>query len=124
MKFKGIVKKFTGRGRELGFPTANIEIKDLALKDGLYLGRVWITDAEFNALVFIGANKTFAETDRRAEIYILDFDQYIYAQELAVETIKKIRDVQKFESADELIAQMKKDEKVARKFFAKYNKDD
>jgi riboflavin kinase / FMN adenylyltransferase len=128
MQFKGIVKKFTGRGRELGFPTANIEIGDLDIEDGLYIGLVKIGPStssaiNFKALIFIGANETFDERNRHAETYILDFDQNLYEQEIEVETIKKIRDVKKFKSADELIAQMKKDEQIAREFFLKYNKN-
>jgi riboflavin kinase / FMN adenylyltransferase len=122
MRFKGMVKKFTGRGRDLGFPTANIEINDLDLEDGLYLAKAWIGKEEHKALAFIGMNKTFNETDRRAEIYILDFNEYIYSHELEVETIKKIRDVIKFETPEKLIEQMKKDELIAREFFSKYNK--
>ena len=117
MKFSGIVKKYLGRGKELGFPTANLEAPK-NLPDGLYLG--WAN--ELRALIFIGPNKTFGETKRRAEVYILDFDQDLYGQKLEVETIKKIRDVIKFDSKEALIEQMKIDEEVARGFFGSYNK--
>ena len=116
MKFTGIVQKNSGRGKQLGFPTANI-LAPADLQDGLYLG---LTEGA-PALVFVGANTTFGETDRRAEIYILDFDNDIYGRQIEVETLKKIRDVIKFDSAEALVAQMQEDERVAKEFFANYN---
>jgi len=116
MKFSGIVKKNLGRGKKLGFPTANIEApKDLV--DGLYVGFV----EGKPALIFVGANETFEEADRQAEVYLLDFMGDLYDKKIHVETIKKTREVIKFNSAEELIEQMKQDEQVAREFFANYN---
>jgi riboflavin kinase/FMN adenylyltransferase len=112
MKFKGIVKRYSGRGRQLGFPTANIQApKDLS--DGLYVGLA----NDKPSLIFIGANQTFGETDRRAEIYILDFNDDLYDKLIEIETLKKLRDVIKFETKEELITQMKKDEEDARLYF-------
>lgn len=73
---------------------------------------------ELPALVFIGAAETFGEKDRKAEIYILDFDEDIYGQEVEVEIIKKIRENQKFDSKEALVEQMKEDERLAREYFA------
>jgi riboflavin kinase/FMN adenylyltransferase len=118
MRFKGLVKKHLGRGKKLGFPTANIEApKDC--EDGLYVG--WAVQKP--ALIFIGANETFDEIERRAEVYILDFAGDLYDQEIEVEIIKKLRGVTKFDSAEDLIAQMREDERVARDFFANYNQN-
>ncbi|OGE83535.1 MAG: hypothetical protein A3B10_03435 [Candidatus Doudnabacteria bacterium RIFCSPLOWO2_01_FULL_44_21] len=116
MKFSGIVKKYSGRGKKLGFPTANIEAPK-SLEDGLYVG--W-TDGK-PSLIFVGVNETFNETDRRAEVYILDFDQDLYEKQIQVEILKKIREVRKFDSKGALIEQMKQDEEVAREFFKRYN---
>ncbi len=118
MKFSGIVKKHLGRGKRLGFPTANIEAPQ-ELEDGLYIGLA----NKKPALIFIGANETFEEKDRKAEIYLLDFDRDLYEQEIVVETIKKLRKVIKFDSEQALIKQMKEDELVARDFFKAYNKN-
>ena len=113
MKFSGIVKKHLGRGTILGFPTANIEPpKELA--DGLYVG--W-TDGQ-PSLIFIGVNETFGEIERWAEVYLLNFTGDLYGQEIQVETLKKLREVIKFDSAEELVGQMKKDEEAAREFFS------
>ncbi len=113
MKFSGKVMKNSGRGKKIGFPTANMEApKDL--ENGLFLGLANTKPA----LIFIGANETFDETDRRVEVYILDFDGDLYGQTIEIEVHKKIRDVIKFESKGALIEQMKKDESEARKYFS------
>lgn len=128
MKLSGIVKKNLGRGKLLGFPTANIDLpKNLEIEDGLYVGRVTFANAphltspqrgeEYDALVFVGANETFGESEKKVEVYILDFNQDIYGVEIAIELIKKTRKVIKFNSEQELIEQMKKDEEEAREYF-------
>lgn len=122
----GIVKKNLGRGRKLGFPTANLDYEgDLA--EGVYFGTVKIIPTnpplskrekqrELMALIFIGAPRTFADERKRLEAYILDFDQDLYGQEIEVQIQKKLRDNLKFESEAELIAQMKQDERMAREY--------
>ena len=127
MKFSGIVKRNLGRGSEMGFPTANIEAPQ-DLEDGIYVGLAAVAVDQdvlmtMEALVFIGASKTFGETDRKAEIYILGLDEVLkpeenlYDKEIVVETLKKLRDNKKFGSQEELVVQMKVDELEARKFF-------
>jgi riboflavin kinase/FMN adenylyltransferase len=112
MKFSGVVKKNLGRGTELGFPTANMDAPK-EIDEGIYVGQA----NEKPALIFIGAAETFDETDRKAEVYILDFSGDLYGQILEIELLKKIRGNQKFDSKEELIAQMMQDEKQAREFF-------
>lgn len=114
MKISGIVQKHKGRGKKLGFPTANIEI-DKNVGDGIYIATVG--PMELPTIVFIGAAKTFGEKKRWAEIYILDFDEDIYGQEIEVELIKKIRSNKKFDLQAELVRQMKEDELAAREYF-------
>ena len=115
MKISGVVKKNKGRGRELGFPTANFEIGE-DIEDGIYIATVG--PMELPALLFVGAAETFGEKKRWAEVYILNFHEDISGQELEVELIKKMRENQKFESEADLIEQMKKDEEQAREYFA------
>jgi riboflavin kinase/FMN adenylyltransferase len=128
MKISGVVKKGAGRGKLLGFPTANIDLpKNLEIEDGLYVGFVQSGNPPHptlfspgegrQALIFVGANETFRESDKKAEVYILDFNQDIYGVEIEVELLKKIRGVIKFDSEEKLIEQMKDDEKQARKYF-------
>lgn len=115
-KFWGKVRKHNQRGKKLGFPTANINLtKDIP--EGIYVSRARVDQLVYKSLTFIGTAKTFNETRFHAEIYILDFNKDIYGRLVTVDLIKKIRDNKKFESVKELIIQMKKDEKMARKYF-------
>ena len=116
MKIKGIVKKSLGRGKKLGFPTANIEVSGKFPEEGIHIGTVG--PMELPALIFVGAAKTFDETEKKIEIYILDFDGDIYGEEIEVDLVKKLRDNMKFASTEELVAQMKEDERSAQEFFA------
>ena len=114
--FKGKVKSHLGRGKKLGFPTANIDI-DKEIPEGIYIGFTHIDSQKLPSLIFIGAPKTFEETDKKAESYILDFSEDIYGKLITLEVLKKIRDNKKFVNEKELIEQMKEDEKQAREYF-------
>jgi len=109
----GKVIKGAGRGRDMGFPTANLDIENIEAEEGIWIG---YADKK-PALIFIGAAKTFGETQKRAEVYLLDFDGDLYGQEIAVELIEKIRENNKFDNPGALIEQMKQDEITARKYF-------
>ncbi len=115
-KLWGKVRKLNLRGRKLGFPTANINLTK-NLPEGIYISRIRIGDLSYSSLTFIGVAKTFNEKRFHAETYVLDFDQNIYGKWISVELIKKIRGNKKFNSAEELVEQMKKDEQEARNYF-------
>jgi riboflavin kinase/FMN adenylyltransferase len=116
MKFWGKVRSHNKRGRELGFPTANVNLVK-KIPEGVYLSKTRIDKNIFNSLTFIGKSKTFAETHYKSETYILDFQKDIYHKWITVELLKKIRASKKFSSAKDLIAEIKKDVEVARKYF-------
>lgn len=114
--FRGKVKKGANRGKNLGFPTANIPLhKEIA--EGLYIAEVTLRHQTFPAATFIGGAKTFGEKDYKAESYILDFSKNIYGKWITVKLIKKIHGNIKFSGEKELIEQMKKDEEEVRKYF-------
>jgi len=120
ISIKGAVKTNRQRGRDLGFPTANIDVaSDIA--DGLYLGYTKLLGegekTAWPSLIFVGAAITFGETARFAETYILDFTGELYGREIELELLEKIRDNIKFDSAGEMVAQIIKDEKAARVHF-------
>jgi riboflavin kinase/FMN adenylyltransferase len=115
----GIVQKGHQRGRNLGFPTANVALKQ-KIPSGIYISYTTIDNNSFTSVTFIGEAKTFDEAIYQAETYILDFQQDIYGKEITVTLLQKIRENKKFLSADNLIDQMKKDEVVARDFFKKH----
>ncbi|MES2971774.1 MAG: riboflavin kinase [Patescibacteria group bacterium] len=118
IKLKGKVTPFSGNGRKLGYPTANIEAQT-DLRDGVYFGYANMGDYSNNpALIFIGTPTTVGDTDRRVEAYLLDIpDKDYYGQELGVELKHYHRPNQTFGSVDELVKAMKSDEATAREWF-------
>lgn len=115
--FSGIVKAGNKRGRDLGFPTANVPLSQ-SIPEGIYASKVIIDKKPHHAITFIGAAKTFDETVYQSETYVLDFDEDLYGKEIVISLLKKIRGNMKFSSVKDLIAQMKVDERDARKYFA------
>lgn len=115
-KFWGKVRKHNQRGKTLGFPTANINLTK-KIPEGIYISKTKIDSKIHTSLTFIGTAKTFGETRFHAETYLLDFNKNIYGKWISVKLLKKIRDNEKFNSAQELVKQMKADELEARKYF-------
>jgi len=101
-EIEGVVVRGDGRGRELGFPTANLDVPDglLVPPDGVYAG--WIR--ERRAAVSIGTNPHFDGVERRIEAHLLDFDGDLYGERLVVELWSPIREQRRFGSLEELVA--------------------
>jgi riboflavin kinase/FMN adenylyltransferase len=99
---EGIVVHGDGRGRELGFPTANLEVPDhlLVPPDGVYAG--WTRGRR--AAISIGTNPHFDGLERRVEAHLLDFDDDLYDQRLLVEVWSPVREQRRFDSLDDLVA--------------------
>ena len=99
------------RGRNLGYPTANLEIDDShsMLPNGVYLVRVKIGDEIFNGIANIGDNPTFKVAKRRLEVFIDNFSREIYGENISVIFIEKIRDEKTFASIEDLKAQLRAD---------------
>lgn len=118
-KITGNVTHGDKRGKQIGFPTANINIVEglVMPMNGVYATKVKYDNLVYNAVTNIGVNPTFKGNNRRIEVHILDFDKNIYGQEIEVEFIGKIRSEIKFSSADELIKQIRKDLITAKRFF-------
>ena len=115
--FWGKVISGQKRGKALGFPTANVLLhKNIA--DGIYVSLVRIDKTRYHALTFIGRAITFGETQITAESYVLDYSGSLYGRFITIQLLKKLRENKKFANSNELIIQMKKDEKEARLFFA------
>lgn len=114
--FSGVVEQNLGRGKELGYPTANIFVKK-DIPEGIFLGYAVFGQRRLPSLVFVGSPITFGELDRKGEVYILDFDEDIYGQNIKVECIHKIRDNMRFDTQEELVDKMNEDENKARAFF-------
>ena len=117
IKVRGMVVRGDGRGRQIGFPTANIDFVDekkLDLELGVYAAITWIDGHVYKSAAHIGPASTFGKKSITFEVFILDFDEDIYDQTIDVELVKKIRGTVKFDSVADLISQMNKDVESAR----------
>jgi riboflavin kinase/FMN adenylyltransferase len=121
---RGTVVRGDQRGRELGFPTANVPTDGLtaAPADGVYAGRLrrMDTDEVFPVAISVGTNPTFdGVRDRRVESYVLDrTDLDLYDVEVEVSFIERLRGMVAFESVETLVAQMDDDVRRAREILA------
>lgn len=107
------------RGRQMGFPTANIQSRTECLPpDGVYATRLLLADGAHASITNIGMRPTFAEPERTIEAHIFDFDRDIYGQEVRLELIERIRPERKFESAGALAEQIGADLRRARAILA------
>lgn len=111
-RISGVVSSGEGRGRTIGFPTANLtNITELLPCDGVYGGRAHLADGTRPiAAIHIGPNPTFnADQKIKVEVHLLDYDGGLYDQPMTVELLRHVRDVRKFAGVSELVAQMKLD---------------
>lgn len=98
------------RGQKLGFPTANLEqVTTMVPRDGVYAARALTERGSYPAAVNIGPNPTFHEVGQKIEAHLLDFDGNLYEQPLALDFIERLRDIQTFDSAEQLVQQLRKD---------------
>ena len=104
------------RGRNLGFPTANLDIKsDQALPgDGVYATITHTDDSPLSSVTNIGVRPTFGGNKRLVETYILDFDGDLLGQKITVDLVDKLRDEKRFDTVEELKSQMTRDVEQAR----------
>jgi riboflavin kinase/FMN adenylyltransferase len=109
---EGVVVRGDGRGRELGFPTANLDVPEglLVPPDGVYAGAA----LGRRAAISIGTNPHFDGVERRVEAHLLDFDGDLYGRRLVVELWERLRDQASFGSLDELVAAIATDVERAR----------
>ena len=101
-----------GRGRKIGFPTANLAPPDRKVipGDGVYAARAHVQGSVRAAAVNVGVRPTFESGGPRlVEAHLLDFDEDIYGEEIRVDFVERLRDELKFDSIDELVAQMHRD---------------
>ncbi|MBI2165138.1 MAG: bifunctional riboflavin kinase/FAD synthetase [Chloroflexi bacterium] len=113
---EGKVMKGEGRGRELGFPTANLAPDpSLALPaDGIYATWAIVEGKRLPSATSIGTRPTFGPGDRTIETFIIDFHGQLYGQPMSLEFMARLRDEQRFDSVEALVQQMHKDVEQAR----------
>jgi riboflavin kinase/FMN adenylyltransferase len=109
----GIVEVGDKRGRELGFPTANLSVwhEKIIPTAGVYACWAKTLGEKMPAVTNIGVRPTFESTpvSPRVETHLLDFDQEIYGERIQLEFVDRIRDEQKFTSIEDLTTQIQKD---------------
>jgi riboflavin kinase/FMN adenylyltransferase len=100
-----------GRGHDLGFPTANIEVPagKLLPKEGVYTAVGRYAGRDYRGLVSIGDNPTFGPGAKTVEAWLQDFRHTIYGEELALRDFGFVRDQRTFDSVGELVTQMQDD---------------
>jgi riboflavin kinase/FMN adenylyltransferase len=100
-----------GRGRQLGFPTANLAVSaDQAIPaDGVYATRARLAGSSYSSVTNIGKRPTFGAGGRTVETYLVGYDGVAYEEDLRLDFIERLRPEKRFENADELMAQMRKD---------------
>jgi riboflavin kinase/FMN adenylyltransferase len=117
----GRVVKGDKLGRELGYPTANIEIDSthkLVPVEGIYAVTVQHEHTSYNGMLYIGKRPTIEGTKRNIEVNIFNFVKEIYGESLSIRFHQFIRGDIKFNNLDELKAQMKKDEEQSHEILA------
>ncbi len=105
-------------GRKIGFPTANLEIEEaykLIPADGVYAVKIGVEGNTYSGMLNIGYQPTVMGKNRKIEVHIIDFDENIYNKKLTISFVKRIRDVQKFQSIDHLKLQLNNDKQEVTK---------
>ncbi|HEU4422256.1 MAG TPA: riboflavin kinase, partial [Pilimelia sp.] len=113
-RLEGIVVRGDQRGREIGFPTANLRCGRYAAvpADGVYAA--WLVrrrsgEPPVQAAVSIGTNPTFSGRERRVEAYALDFDGDLYGEQVALDFVSHLREMRRYDGVEPLIAQIRQD---------------
>lgn len=114
-RIKGPVVTGAGRGKKLGFPTANIRFsQDIIPLSGVYVVEAEVDGEMRRAVANVGFNPTFGENSLSVEVHLMDFDRDIYGREISVYFRDRIRDERKFKTVQDLVRQIEKDVQYAR----------
>lgn len=108
---EGVVVSGAGRGDDLGWPTANVETHPRLLLParGVYAGRGLLDEGAWPAAINVGINPTFGEEPLHVEAFLLGFEGDIRGREIAIELWERLRDEERFESAEALSRQIGED---------------
>lgn len=106
------------RGRNIGFPTVNLDVGPTHLSRGVYCVKIrGLEDKLYFGVANLGIRPTFSETQLVLEVHIFSFQQEIYGHRLTIEFMKKLRDEQRFENFELLKEQIAKDVLEAKEYF-------
>jgi riboflavin kinase/FMN adenylyltransferase len=115
-ELRGTVVRGDGRGRAIGFPTANLQLDPAVLVParGVYAVTASLGERSFFAVTNIGIRPTFGGTAEVVEAHLLDFDEDIYGSELRLHFVVRLRGEQRFDGVEALVAQIARDVAAAR----------
>lgn len=116
----GVIKKGKGLGHTLGFPTANLSIpvKKASLPRGVYAAKVWMEGDTYNAVLNIGKHPTTPDGEPSIEVHLLDAKGDFYGKHMRIELLEFLRPEKKFDSLDDLKAQIARDKQNTERFFS------
>lgn len=119
-RLEGIVVRGDQRGRQLGYPTANLSIPRYAAvpADGVYVCQFVHRGRLLPAAVSVGSNPTFSGRERTVEAYVLDQDADYYGENVGLDFVARLRDMERFDTVDELRAQIADDVATTRQVLA------
>ena len=122
--FGALVIQGDKRGRTIGFPTINQKIDENLCKpaNGVYLSRTIINNVQYFGITNVGTQPTVCGSEVIVETNVFDFSATIYGKEITVEFLNFIRPEIKFDSIDELTAQVNKDIQTAKEMSRAYTK--
>ena len=116
----GVIVEGKRRGRELGFPTANLETQnELVPPNGVYATIMTIDGVVHGSVTNIGMRPTFGETAPTIETHVLDFSGDLYGQTVRLAFVQRLRDERRFEDVDALRAQIDADKRRAERLFTR-----
>ena len=120
-RIRGSVVRGAGRGARLGYPTANLAGVDTLLPgEGIYAGRVVVDGRLRPAAISLGPNPTFDEGTLKVEAHLIDYHGSLYDRRIEVDFLTRLRDIDRFDSVGELIAQMDRDVAATREIASQY----
>ncbi len=115
---RGVVVRGEGRGRGLGFPTANLRLAErdkLVPPQGIYAVRGVLRSGTWPGALHLGPRPTFKGSPPSVELHLLDFDGDIYGEEVRVDFVEYLRGVEPFDSVEALVRQISQDVEAARR---------
>jgi riboflavin kinase/FMN adenylyltransferase len=115
--FRGVVVPGQHRGRDLGYPTLNIELastRKLLPPEGVYAVRARTARGSFDGMMNLGGRPTFGEVGRALEVHLFEASGDWYGEGVAVEFIRRLRDTTRFQSVEALVEQLGRDAEHAR----------
>jgi len=117
---EGQVKEGERRGRQIGFPTANLETDwDILPKVGVYATLANVNGTKHQSITNIGYRPTFGHNELLIETHIFNFNEDIYKKRVKVEFVDRVRDEQKFDGPDALVEQIKIDVERVKEILSK-----